>query len=140
MTLHSLTRLTTRLLILLQTFPRQTALFQFAQFIKRAAYFALALSASIAYGNDLTITPSSGNTERSELIKDLEREPIGLDGAALPPDYALQLEDIQIENFDLWERIRLWFRHKRLGIARALNTYNESRNALHVIFSTSYKN
>ena len=106
MTLHSLTRLTTRLLILLQTFPRQTALFQFAQFIKRATYFALALSASIAYGNDLTITPSSGNTERSELIKDLEREPIGLDGAALPPDYALQLEDIQIENFDLWERIR----------------------------------
>ncbi len=109
MTLHSLTRLTTRLLILLQTFSRQTELFQFAQLIKRATFFALALSASIAYGNDLTIAPSSVNTERSELIKDLERDPIGLDGAALPPDYALQLEDIQIENFDLWERIRKGF-------------------------------
>ena len=104
MTLHSLTRLTTRLLILLQTFPRQTALFQFAQLSKRATFFALALSASIAYGNDLTIAPSPFTTDRSELIKDFEREPIGLDGTALPPDYALQLEDIQIENFDLWER------------------------------------
>jgi len=109
MTLHSLTRLTTRLLILLQTFPRQTELFQFAQLIKRATFFTLALSASIAYANDLTIAPSSVNTERSELSKELEREPLGLDGAALPPDYALQLEDIQIENFDLWERIRKGF-------------------------------
>jgi membrane-bound lytic murein transglycosylase D len=109
MTLHSLTRLTTRLLILLQILPRQSELFQFAQLFKRATFFVLTLSASIAHGNDLTITPSSVNTERSELIKDLERDPIGLDGAALPPDYALQLEDIQIENFDLWDRIRKGF-------------------------------
>lgn len=61
---------------------------------------------SIACGNDITIAPSSTAAERSDIIKDFEREPIGLDGMALPADYAVQLEDIPIENFDLWDRIR----------------------------------
>ena len=71
-----------------------------------ALFCVFSLMSSIAHGNDITIAPSSTAMERSEIIKDFEREPVGLDGMTLPPDYVVQLEDIPIENFDLWDRIR----------------------------------
>lgn len=71
-----------------------------------ALFCVFSLMSSIAHGNDITIAPSSTAMERSEITKDFEREPVGLDGMTLPPDYVVQLEDIPIENFDLWDRIR----------------------------------
>ena len=61
---------------------------------------SLTLIPPAAYPVDLAIPPSSD--EHGALTS----QPVGLDGLSLPPDYALELEDIQIENFDLWERIR----------------------------------
>ena len=74
-----------------------------------AVFCAFGLTSSIVFANDLTIAPSTPSTERSETVKDSDREPMGLDGTTLPPDYALQLDDINIENFDLWDRIRKGF-------------------------------
>ncbi|MFN5445031.1 MAG: transglycosylase SLT domain-containing protein [bacterium] len=79
---------------------------QLVELTKLTFICVLTLSSSIVRGNDLTIAPNSTTIDRSELIKDFEREPVGLDGVSLPPDYAAQLEDIPIENFDLWDRIR----------------------------------
>ncbi len=79
---------------------------QLVELTKLTFICVLTLSSSIVRGNDLTIAPNSTTIDRSELFKDYEREPVGLDGVSLPPDYAAQLEDIQIENFDLWDRIR----------------------------------
>ena len=79
---------------------------QLVELTKLTFICVLTLSSSIVRGNDLTIAPNSTTIDRSELIKDFEREPVGLDGVSLPPDYAAQLEDIPIENFDLWNRIR----------------------------------
>ena len=64
---------------------------------------SLTLITPVAHAVDLAIPPSSGDQGGSA------REPVGLDGLNLPPDYALELEDIQIENFDLWDRIRKGF-------------------------------
>ncbi len=79
---------------------------QLVELTKLTFICVLTLSSSIVRGNDLTIAPNSTTIDRSKLIKDFEREPVGLDGVSLPPDYAAQLEDIPIENFDLWDRIR----------------------------------
>ncbi len=79
---------------------------QLVELTKLTFICVLTLSSSIVRGNDLTIAPNSATIDRSKLIKDFEREPVGLDGVSLPPDYAAQLEDIPIENFDLWDRIR----------------------------------
>lgn len=79
---------------------------QLVELTKILFFCVLTLTSSIVFGNDLTIAPNSATMDRSELIKDFEREPVGLDGVSLPPDYASQLEDIPIENFDLWDRIR----------------------------------
>ena len=86
---------------------------------------SLTLTPPAACAIDLSIAPSPAATDKAEpgrepnplnrdpnrdpnrdLSRDPGREPTGLDGMNLPPDYALQLDDIQIENFDLWERIR----------------------------------
>lgn len=79
---------------------------QLVELTKLTFFCVLTLSSFIVRGNDLTIAPNSVTIDRSELIKDFEREPVGLDGVSLPPDYVSQLEDIPIENFDLWYRIR----------------------------------
>ena len=79
---------------------------QLVELTKLTFFCVLTLSSFIVRGNDLTIAPNSVKIDRSELIKDFEREPVGLDGVSLPPDYVSQLEDIPIENFDLWYRIR----------------------------------
>ena len=79
---------------------------QLVELTKLTFFCVLTLSSFIVRGNDLTIAPNSVTIDRSELIKDFEREPVGLDGVSLPPDYVSQLEDIHIENFDLWYRIR----------------------------------
>ena len=79
---------------------------QLVELTKLTFFCVLTLSSFIVRGNDLTIAPNSVKIDRSELIKDFEREPVGLDGVSLPPDYVSQLEDIHIENFDLWYRIR----------------------------------
>ncbi len=79
---------------------------QLVELTKLTFICVLTLSSSIVRGNDLTIAPNSTTIDRSKLIKDFEHEPVGLDGVSLPPDYAAQLEDIPIENFDLWDRIR----------------------------------
>lgn len=93
----------------MQTFSRPFRHSRLATVKNLAVFCAFALTSSILFANDLTIAPSSVSTERIETSKEADREPIGLDGTTLPPDYALQLEDIQIENFDLWDRIRKGF-------------------------------
>jgi len=61
---------------------------------------SLTLITPAAYPVDLAIPPSTDEHGA------LSSQPVGLDGLNLPPDYALELDDIQIENFDLWDRIR----------------------------------
>jgi membrane-bound lytic murein transglycosylase D len=64
---------------------------------------SLTLITPAAYPVDLTIPPSTDESGT------LNNQPVGLDGLSLPPDYALELNDIQIESFDLWDRIRKGF-------------------------------
>ncbi len=64
---------------------------------------SLTLTTPAAYSVDLAIPPSADDHGATS------SQPIGLDGLNLPPDYALELDDIQIENFDLWDRIRKGF-------------------------------
>ena len=64
---------------------------------------SLTLITPSAYPVDLTIPPSADEHGT------LNNQPVGLDGLSLPPDYALELNDIQIESFDLWDRIRKGF-------------------------------
>jgi len=64
---------------------------------------SLTLITPAAYPVDLAIPPSADE------YGTLTNQPVGLDGLSLPPDYALELDDIQIENFDLWDRIRKGF-------------------------------
>ena len=64
---------------------------------------SLTLITPAAYPVDLAIPPSTDEHGT------LTNQPVGLDGLSLPPDYALELDDIQIENFDLWDRIRKGF-------------------------------
>ena len=68
----------------------------------------LTLTLPAAGAMDLTIPPSLPGSDKSDK-PDPARELTGLDGLNLPPDYALQLDDVQIDNVDLWERIRKGF-------------------------------
>ncbi len=64
---------------------------------------SLTLTTPAAHSVDLAIPPST------EDLGATASQPVGLDGLNLPPDYALELDDIQIENVDLWDRIRKGF-------------------------------
>ena len=87
---------------------------RFTALVCLALLSSLTLTPATSRANDLSISPSPATPDKSEAgreatrdtARDLNREPTGLDGLNLPPDYALQLEDIQIDNFDLWDRIR----------------------------------
>ncbi len=76
---------------------------RFIQLACLAIFSSLTLTSTAARSVDLSIAPANSEPGSAG------REPVGLDGLSLPADYALELDDVKIENFDVWERIRLGF-------------------------------
>ena len=68
-----------------------------------AIFSSLTLTTPSAHSVDLTIPPSADEHGA------MSSQPVGLDGLSLPPDYALELDAVQIDNADLWDRIRKGF-------------------------------